>query len=216
MAALRRRSARATRAGGEWWGIPCAWPEGNAPRPPPRQRRAAPGPLAHSQLRANRVVDTLVMNVDLAPTFAELAGVTPPPGTKMNGKSLAGLVTGASGEVSRAQVLTECWAGSGPGPDTHAAVRTDRYEYVEHYEDTSRAKVRTHSAGGRGRRALRSPKRPERDRQPAPRAGRDARPPRDHARRCREPARRAPRRARESARRVGSPFRPRGSPRVSY
>ncbi len=97
--------------------------------------------------QANRVVDTLAMNIDMAPTFAELAGVTPPPGTKMNGKSLAGLVTGASGELSRAQVLTECW-GAGAGPDTQAAVRTDRYKYVEHYEDTSRAKVRTHSAGG--------------------------------------------------------------------
>ncbi len=95
----------------------------------------------------SRVVNTLAMNIDLAPTFAELAGVTPPTGARMNGQSLAGLVTGASGELSRAQVLTECWGGS-TGPDTQASVRTDRYKYVEHYEDASRARVRTHSAGG--------------------------------------------------------------------
>ena len=49
----------------------------------------------------------------------------------------------------REHVLTECW---GPGtegrPDTHAAVRTSKWKYVEHYQDPQRTTVRSHKAGG--------------------------------------------------------------------
>jgi len=101
--------------------------------------RAAPGP---------RTVDAFTMNVDLAPTFAAWAGARVP--EKVDGMSFTGLVDGTARVAwPRTQVLSECW---GPGtegrPDTHAAVRTIKWKYVEHYTDPTRTKVRTHKSGG--------------------------------------------------------------------
>ena len=93
-------------------------------------------------------VEVFTLNIDLAPTFAAWAGATAP--ADINGRSFAGLVDGTfQGPWPRRHVLTECW---GPGtegrPDTHAAVRTSRWKYVEHYQDPQRTTVRSHKAGG--------------------------------------------------------------------
>jgi N-acetylglucosamine-6-sulfatase len=71
----------------------------------------------------------LVSNVDLAPTFAELAGAEPP--AKHDGRSLASLLSGDPPSSWRKALLLESrnenlvWAG----------VRTTRYAYFE-YEET--------------------------------------------------------------------------------
>lgn len=94
----------------------------------------------------------MVLNVDLAPTFAELAGATIPPGPKVHGKSLAGLVTGAasSGPPLRERVLTECW-DQPDGPDIHAAIRSGQWKYVEHYRDSKMTTLRVRPSGEKER-----------------------------------------------------------------
>ncbi|MBK8215027.1 MAG: sulfatase [Myxococcales bacterium] len=97
--------------------------------------RAAGGP---------RTVDDFTMNVDLAPTFAAWAGASVP--EKVDGLSFAGLVDGsAKGPWPRTEVLSECWGpGTAGRPDTHAAVRTKKWKYIEHYADDARTKLRVH------------------------------------------------------------------------
>lgn len=84
-----------------------------------------------------RRVSALAQNVDLAPTFADLAGVQP--GGPVDGRSLVPLLRGQS-EPWRTGVLLR-WAGPVPGapadPETGEAIpafwaiRTARYKYVE-------------------------------------------------------------------------------------
>jgi N-acetylglucosamine-6-sulfatase len=87
----------------------------------------------------------LPMNVDIAPTFAELAGITPPTGEwAYDGESLLPELAG-TGSMSRRYFLLEHLAGSGEGggggsiPPSYCGVRTDhdpdvpgRWMYV-HY-----------------------------------------------------------------------------------
>ncbi|MBI5524838.1 MAG: sulfatase [Deltaproteobacteria bacterium] len=83
-------------------------------------------------------VDVMTLNVDLAPTFADLAGVPIPPEAKVNGLSLKGLIQGTTGALPRDRVIIECWGGGANRPDTHAAARSARWKYVEHYDDDAR------------------------------------------------------------------------------
>ena len=78
---------------------------------------------------AGRNAPQLVLNIDLAPTIAEAAGV-PIPAT-VDGRSLRPLLDGSGGSW-RTSVLAEHLQGSGdsdPVP-TYCAIRTDRYKYV--------------------------------------------------------------------------------------
>jgi N-acetylglucosamine-6-sulfatase len=84
-------------------------------------------------------VDAFAANIDLAPTFAKLAGAKPP--RFVDGRSLEPSFHGKSlGDSARDAVLVEHFApgdGGGSGrrvnvPPTYAAVRTDRYTYVEY------------------------------------------------------------------------------------
>ena len=92
----------------------------------------------------------LVLNIDLAPTLAELAGVAPP--NRVDGESYAGLLRGrsppggwrssfvveylggASGddEGTSPQGAVTSGARSGEQPPRFEAVRTERYLYVEY------------------------------------------------------------------------------------
>lgn len=72
-----------------------------------------------------------VQNIDIAPTFAELAGVRPD--GSVDGRSLLALLRGAD-LPWRAEILTEYW---GQPQLTWAAIRTDRWKYVE-YENGDR------------------------------------------------------------------------------
>ena len=75
----------------------------------------------------------LVLNIDIAPTLAALAGVTPP--KPVDGRSLVDLLRGRSPPKGwRTGFVVEYLAErpSGRRPPAFEAVRTDRYLYVEY------------------------------------------------------------------------------------
>ncbi|MBI3975945.1 MAG: sulfatase, partial [Armatimonadetes bacterium] len=80
---------------------------------------------------AGRTDPRVVLNVDLAPTFADLAGVRP--GLPVDGRSVAPLLRGADA-AWRGEILLEYW---GLPALTWTAIRTDRWKYVE-YENGDR------------------------------------------------------------------------------
>jgi N-acetylglucosamine-6-sulfatase len=88
---------------------------------------------------AGKKVDAFATNVDLAPTFAQLGGAKA--SSFVDGRSLEASFHGESpGDDARDAVLVEHFApgdGGGSGrrvsvPPTYAAVRTERYTYVEY------------------------------------------------------------------------------------
>jgi arylsulfatase A-like enzyme len=89
-----------------------------------------PGAVAHH-------VPQLVSNVDIASTFAEIAGVTPT--LPQDGMSLVPFLKGNTPANWRTGVLLEWEGGNATGDDETAptaipgfwAIRTDRYKYVE-------------------------------------------------------------------------------------
>jgi N-acetylglucosamine-6-sulfatase len=79
-----------------------------------------------------RTDEHLVANIDLAPTFAELAGVTPP--DNVNGMSLVSLLKDANADW-RDSILLEHWPtedGVGSKIPEFYAVRTADWKYVEY------------------------------------------------------------------------------------
>lgn len=75
------------------------------------------------------VVDNMVMNVDLAPTFLQLAGLAKP--SQMQGFSFADLLRGRNSGWPRDKVFYEYyWEASFPQTPTTFAVRTGRYKYI--------------------------------------------------------------------------------------
>ena len=84
---------------------------------------------APGMVKANSVVEQVVMNVDLAPTFLELAGVPKP--SQMQGFSFMNLLKGAVGGWQRDKVFYEYyWESAFPQTPTTFAVRSDRYKYI--------------------------------------------------------------------------------------
>jgi arylsulfatase A-like enzyme len=78
-------------------------------------------------------VEQLVLNIDLAPTFAELVGVSMP--EFVDGRSLVPLLRGTLPTSWRSGFLIEHWSGSGGQPletPTYAAIRTESHKYVEY------------------------------------------------------------------------------------
>ncbi len=73
--------------------------------------------------------DTLVANIDLAPTILELAQATPL--RQMDGRSLVPLMNGSEARFDRS-ILLESGPGGGPFSPVYHAVRTPRYVYVEY------------------------------------------------------------------------------------
>ena len=79
-----------------------------------------------------RTDDHIVANIDLAPTFAELAGVTPP--DNVNGTSLVPLLNDVNADW-RDSILLEHWPtedGIGSKIPEFYAVRTADWKYVEY------------------------------------------------------------------------------------
>jgi arylsulfatase A-like enzyme len=75
------------------------------------------------------VVEKVIMNVDLAPTFLELAGIAKP--VQMQGYSFTSLLKGSSTEWKREKVFYEYyWESAFPQTPTTFAVRLDRYKYI--------------------------------------------------------------------------------------
>ncbi len=87
-------------------------------------------------IRAGKVLDPMVINLDLAPTLLELAGVTPGPG--MHGRSLLPLLRGSVKDW-RSSFLIEYFSDkvmprmSNMG---YRAVRTGRWKYIQYTELT--------------------------------------------------------------------------------
>ena len=84
---------------------------------------------------AGRVLEHQVLNNDLAPTFAQLAGVTPPP--FVDGKSMVPLLDSSPPTVSgwRTGILTENWRTEGEGDikaPTYKAIRTKSFLWVRY------------------------------------------------------------------------------------
>jgi N-acetylglucosamine-6-sulfatase len=88
---------------------------------------------------AGKKVDEFAANIDFAPTFAKLGNAKAP--SFVDGRSLEPVLHGKSPESSaRKEVLVEHFAPGGGGgngrrvsvPPTYAAVRTDRYKYIEY------------------------------------------------------------------------------------
>jgi arylsulfatase A-like enzyme len=80
---------------------------------------------------SGRTEARFVHNIDLAPTFADLAGVRP--GLTVDGRSLVPLLRGATA-AWRTEILLEYW---GQPAQTWTAIRTERWKYVE-YENGDR------------------------------------------------------------------------------
>jgi arylsulfatase A-like enzyme len=82
------------------------------------------------------VVDHLTGNIDLAPTFAEWAGITPP--DFVDGRSLVSLLNGdplAEDAWRQAFLLEKSGGGQQPWVPGFQAIRTDRYLYVKYESD---------------------------------------------------------------------------------
>jgi N-acetylglucosamine-6-sulfatase len=85
---------------------------------------------------ANRVLKHQVLNNDLAPTFAQLAAVTPP--SFVDGKSMVPLLDSTPPTTSnwRTGILTENWrtdavGGTSDAP-TYKALRTKNFSWVRY------------------------------------------------------------------------------------
>jgi N-acetylglucosamine-6-sulfatase len=88
---------------------------------------------------AGKKVDAFAANIDFAPTFVKLGGAKAP--SFVDGRALEPVLHGKSpGDGARKAVLVEQFTDGGGGrrgrrgsvPPTYAAVRTDRYTYVEY------------------------------------------------------------------------------------
>ena len=84
---------------------------------------------APGMIKANSVIEQVIMNVDLAPTFLEIAKVDQP--AAMQGYSFAGILKGQKQSWKRDKAFYEYyWEAAFPQTPTTFAVRTDRYKYI--------------------------------------------------------------------------------------
>lgn len=84
---------------------------------------------APGMIKPNSVVDKVVMNVDIAPTFLELAGISKP--KQMQGYSFLNLLKGNANGWQREKVFYEYyWESAFPQTPTTFAVRSERYKYI--------------------------------------------------------------------------------------
>ncbi len=91
-------------------------------------------------IRAGSTSDRMVLNLDLAPTFLELAGVKVP--DHMQGSSLVPLFRGERPHSWREDWLYEYYEYPGPhNVRKHRGVRTSRYKYIHYYEQPEEFEV---------------------------------------------------------------------------
>ena len=84
---------------------------------------------APGMAKPNSVLEQVVMNVDLAPTFLQMAGMKKP--EQMQGFSFAGLLSGKNNQWQRDKVFYEYyWEAAFPQTPTTFAIRTDQYKYI--------------------------------------------------------------------------------------
>lgn len=84
---------------------------------------------APGMVKPSSVLEQVIMNVDIAPTFLQLAGIDKP--SQMQGYSFAGLLKDNISAWQRDKVFYEYyWEQAFPQTPTTFAVRTDRYKYI--------------------------------------------------------------------------------------
>ena len=84
--------------------------------------------------RSGVVLDPIALNIDLAPTVLELAGIARP--STMQGKSLVGLLNGSGGAV-RQRFLYEYFFETGYEVPTLVAVQRGRYKLIRYRSNAS-------------------------------------------------------------------------------
>ncbi len=86
---------------------------------------------APGMVKPNSVIQQNIMNVDIAPTFLELAGINKP--SQMQGYSFADILKGKPVLWKREKVFYEYyWEAAFPQTPTTFAIRTDRYKYISY------------------------------------------------------------------------------------
>jgi len=84
---------------------------------------------APGMVKPNSVMEQIIMNVDLAPTFLDLAGIAKP--KQMQGFSFAEILGGKGVTWQRDKVFYEYyWEAAFPQTPTTFAIRTERYKYI--------------------------------------------------------------------------------------
>jgi arylsulfatase A-like enzyme len=79
-------------------------------------------------------IDRMVQNIDLAPTFLEMAGVRPP--SEMQGVSMVHLLKGERAGKSRDALYYHYYEYPGEHKvRRHYGIRTDRYKLIHFYGD---------------------------------------------------------------------------------
>lgn len=84
---------------------------------------------APGMIQPNSVLENVIMNVDIAPTFLDIAGIVKP--TQMQGYSFSGLLKKTSNEWKRHNVFYEYyWEAAFPQTPTTFAVRSADFKYI--------------------------------------------------------------------------------------
>ncbi|RYG47670.1 MAG: DUF4976 domain-containing protein [Chitinophagaceae bacterium] len=84
---------------------------------------------APGMIKPHSVLEENIMNVDLAPTFLEIAGIQKP--AQMQGYSFVDLLSGKRHEWQRKKIFYEYyWESAFPQTPTTFAIRSDRYKYI--------------------------------------------------------------------------------------
>jgi arylsulfatase A-like enzyme len=86
-------------------------------------------------MKGGRVVNEIVANIDIAPTFLALAGATEPQGVRFDGMSYADLLMGRPFDRPwRTSLSYEYyWEYNYPQTPTTFALRGDRYKYIQYH-----------------------------------------------------------------------------------
>jgi arylsulfatase A-like enzyme len=83
---------------------------------------------APGMVKPNSVLSQMILNVDLAPTFLEIAGMKQP--SQMQGKSFLPLLKGQQAAWRDKVFYEYYWESAFPQTPTTFAVRSDRYKYI--------------------------------------------------------------------------------------
>lgn len=86
---------------------------------------------APGMIKPKSVVEQTIMNIDLAPTFLELAGIKKP--VQMQGESFVPILQGKNIPWRNRVFYEYYWETAFPSTPTIFAVRTDRYKYIYNY-----------------------------------------------------------------------------------
>ena len=86
--------------------------------------------FAPGKLPAGVTIDSVVSNLDIAPTILGIAGVEAP--DYFDGRSFANMMQGKEQEWSNEMVYEYYWDVTFPQTPTTFAIRTDRYKYISY------------------------------------------------------------------------------------